>query len=770
MLGLITIWSPLWVSAGRQVQRVESVREAASKTNRQSEKYVTMRAFAQMFGYLWPQWPRIIAVVLSAMVIAALLSLSFMTLIPLLKVMIGTEGLHGWVDRKATQAFYGLEFDVPRASELTDGAELSLRTHLLVADVEPGSLADKAGIRARDRIADVNGLAARQDTEVPYTRLLQELVATRQEAIPIAMRRAQDDTFVPKQATLQTPYNEPYVKSLDWKRSRRLQWRAETAVAQGALRLVSLLPRDVSPIKAVLVIVLGVGIITVIRCTAKFYQDYLGQKIVEVGINRLREDVFAHLTHMPVAVFADERPSDVISRIVRDTVTMGAAIRVLLGKALREPMNAMFMLAVAAYINWQLTLVFLCAAPFVLVLLGTFGAKMKKATRRSLVASSQMLAKLQETVAGLRVIKVYNQEQYEQTRFKNINDRLLKQLLKISKVDAAAHPVLEVLGMLAGSAALVVGMIWVTNRQLDGPEFLALLVLLGASAEAVRKTSDIWTKIQAANAAAERIFAVLEQPTESEQPNAVVLPPMSESIEFQDVVFSYPGADRPALDGINLVVTAGQNVAIVGPNGSGKTTLANLLPRFYDPEAGRVLIDGYDIRGVTLQSLRRQIGMVTQQVISFNDTVAANIGYGRQGATRDEIEAAARRAYAHEFICQFPKGYDTVIGEQGVGLSGGQLQRIVIARAILKNPTILIFDEATSQIDADSEAKIHEAIEEIMEGRTTFIIAHRFSTVIAADVIAVINDGRIIAQGQHEELMQTCPVYQALYETQLIKA
>jgi subfamily B ATP-binding cassette protein MsbA len=211
-------------------------------------------------------------------------------------------------------------------------------------------------------------------------------------------------------------------------------------------------------------------------------------------------------------------------------------------------------------------------------------------------------------------------------------------------------------------------------------------------------------------------------------------------------------------------------VAIVGPNGSGKTTLANLLPRFYDPSSGRVLIDGHDIRDVTLQSLRSQIGMVTQQVISFNDTIAANIGYGRQGATREEIVAAAKRAYAHEFISALPQGYDAMIGEQGVGLSGGQLQRIVIARAVLKNPPILIFDEATSQIDADSEAKIHEAITKITQDRTTFIIAHRFSTVIAADVIVVMNEGRIIAQGQHEELMRTCSIYQALYETQLIKA
>jgi ABC-type multidrug transport system fused ATPase/permease subunit len=223
------------------------------------------------------------------------------------------------------------------------------------------------------------------------------------------------------------------------------------------------------------------------------------------------------------------------------------------------------------------------------------------------------------------------------------------------------------------------------------------------------------------------------------------------------------------LKGINLSVQAGHNVAIVGPNGSGKTTLANLIPRFYDPDTGCILIDGKDIRKATLRSLRSQIGMVTQNVVTFNDTVAANIAYGKPNAAREEIMSAARRAFAHEFISPLPEGYDTVIGEQGSGLSGGQLQRIVIARAILKNPAILIFDEATSQIDADSEAKIHKAIEEIMQDRTSFIIAHRFSTVITADIIVVMDDGRIIAQGQHDELIQTCSLYQSLYETQLVK-
>lgn len=406
----------------------------------------------------------------------------------------------------------------------------------------------------------------------------------------------------------------------------------------------------------------------------------------------------------------------------------------------------------------------------VLVLLGTFGRKMKRASRRSLESGAQMLAKLQETVTGLRVVKVYNQQAYEQQRFQAINDQLLKQLLRMSKVDAATHPILEVLGMMAGAGAIIVGMAWVDRGNLEGPEFLAMLALLGGAAEATRKTSDIWNKIQQANAAAERVFAVLDSEREPEKLDATVLPPVAGDVDFRDVVFTYPNAEQPALRGVNLTVTAGHNIAIVGANGSGKTTLANLLPRFYDPDSGQILIDGHVITDVTLESLRSQIGMVTQQTITFNDTIAANIAYGRSDATHDEIVAAAQKAFAHEFVSQLPDGYETVIGEQGMGLSGGQLQRIVIARAILKNPAILIFDEATSQVDADSEAKIHKAIEEVMQDRTTFIIAHRFSTVVAADVIVVMDRGQIVAQGQHDELIQTCPIYQGLYETQLVRA
>jgi len=734
-----------------------------------------MNPFRRLFQYVWPQWPRVIFVVVSALGVAVLLSLSFITVIPLLKVMMGKEGLHGWVDRKTCQYRYGLDFYVPESVDFTNKENQGIAYYLLVVDVEKGSLAEAAGLRPADRIIGVAGvLTSDQVAQIPFTDLLRELAATDQNDLDVQLKRLNTDNVLERQSRkLSTPSNRSVVQSLKRSYVERSKWGVKIRLTEYAQWAVGFLPREQtseSKIRAVIFIMLAMGLLTIVRCTAKFYQGYLAEKIVQVGVNHLREDVFAHLMDMPMGFFAKERPTDSVSRIIRDTSVMGQAIKIMLGKALREPLNALFMLAFAMLLNWQLTLIFLASAPFVLVTVNAFGKRMKRATTKLLMAGSQMLSKLQEAMAGLKVVKVYNQQQYEVNSFRLINDRLLKQLLKISKVDSATSPVLEVLGMAAGAAAIIIGTAWVTRGRIDSPEFLTLLLLLGASAEAVRKTSDIWNKIQEANAAAERVFAIVDEPTEFEKPGATGLPLLKSKIEFKNIVFTYPGGDVPVLKGVNLIVQAGHNVAIVGPNGSGKTTLANLLPRLYEPDDGQILIDGTDIRDVTLSSLRRQIGMVTQNMVTFHDTIAANIGYGKPDAAPEEIIAAAKRSFAHEFIAPLPDGYDTVIGELSTGLSGGQLQRIIIARAILKNPAILIFDEATSQVDADSEAKIHKAIEEIMQNRTSFIIAHRFSTVVGADVIVVMDDGRIIAQGRHESLMQTCPLYQSLYQTQLVKA
>jgi ABC-type multidrug transport system fused ATPase/permease subunit len=718
-----------------------------------------MNAFKRVFKYIRPQWPRITVVVVSAIVVAALLSLSFMTVIPLLKVMMGREGLHGWLDRRICEWRYGLEFYVPEVADLAESPTGGIAHYLRVTKVKKDSHAQAAGLRPEDKIVGAGTRLIEQPGQTtPFFELLDELAGTDAKSISVQLKRFgnEQEGFVDIPAELDT-HPDNGLKTTG------------VALAQWAKKVLPEERSEGGRTRAVIYIIIGVGVITIIRCIAKFYQGYLAEKVVQVGICHLRRDAFAHILDMPIGFFAGEKPSDTVSRLIRDTGEMGRGIKILLGKALREPLNALFFICAAMALSWQLTLIFLCASPMVLWLVAVLGKKMKRAARKSLMAWSQMLAKLQETVAGLKVVKVYNQQPHEQATFETVNRRLLKQLLKISKVDAATTPILEVLGMAAGSVALVFGASWVTRNQMDPTSFFVLLILLGSAAEAVRKTSDLWNKIQEANAAAERVFALMDEPLEKEGPGAFDLPPLRERIEFRDVWFTYPGADRPVLKGINLSVEAGHNVAIVGPNGSGKTTLANLIPRFYEPDSGQVLIDGLDIRDAALESLRSQIGMVTQNLVTFNDTIAANIAYGNLGATEPEIIAAAERSFAHEFIEPLPYAYDTIIGEHGTGLSGGQLQRIAIARAIIKNPAILIFDEATSQVDADSEAKIHNAIEDLMHHRTSFIIAHRFSTVITADVIVVMDDGQIIAQGRHDELMQSCPLYQSLYETQLVK-
>ena len=715
-----------------------------------------MKAFWRVFEYIWPQWPRLIVIFVSAILISILFSLSFMTIIPLLKVMMGEDGLHGWADRKVCEQRYGIKFYTPDRIDFADPNKPDIAYYLIVTKVKQDGHAYAAGLREKDWIVGAGSSVTGEGADkIVATRLLEELAkAGSSEKIPVRYKRF-DETgaFELQDAVLDSGRRPFYLDSV-----------------QG---LLSLLPREQTPenkTRAVSMIIILMGIFTVVRCTARYYQQYTAEKVVQTAVVNLRKDVFSHVLNMPVRFFESEHPSDTVSRLVRDTGQLAAGTKAMFGKALLEPMKAMALIAGAMIIDFKLTVIFLCSAPFVMVVIGQLGRKIKRATRKSLMSWSLMLAKLKEALTAIKIVKVYNRQDYENANFDVINKGLLKQLFRIAKIDAATSPIMEVLGMVAGGAALLFGAHWVARQEIDASEFITLVALLGTAAESIRKSSDIWNKVQQANAAAERVYAIIDLEPEVESPAAHELGPLKYKIEFENIVFTYPGSEIPALKQVNLSVEAGDNVALVGPNGSGKTTLANLIPRFYDPDSGRILIDGKDIREAKLQNLRSQIGMVTQNVITFNDTIAANIAYGKPGATREEIIAAAKRSFAHEFIEPLPKGYDTIIGEENTGLSGGQFQRIVIARAILKNPAILIFDEATSQVDADSEAKIHNAIEEIMQDRTCFIIAHRFSTVITADIIVVMDNGRIVAKGQHNELIKTCPLYQSLYETQLVKA
>lgn len=711
------------------------------------EKTTDLTAFKRIWSYVWPQWPRVVAVLFWSALMGVMVSINLVSALPILKVMMGEEGLHGWVDRKLVDARYGMDFYLPERSELLESAEI-LRNQLEIVNVENKSWAQQVGLNVRDRIISV-AFPGSQTVESTAIKM-QELLATQSSGSPLVLRVEAMDRKIRTVEAVAPPLPF-YADGMQW--------------------VVNHVPRNEAKetkFTAIMVLMVVVTIITVFRCMARFYQQYLGEKIVNIAITRIREDIFRHVMYMSVGFFSNRGTSDTVSRILNDVALSGKGIKILLGKAVREPFTAAAAVIVAFKFNAQLTLIFLLSAPLVIGIFAILGKKIKRATKKSLVVTAAILGRIQGAMNALRVVKVYNRQGFEIDHYETSNQSLLKQNLKISKIEAGINPLLDVMAMFFMAAVILIGAKWVSDKKLEASEFFILIVLLGVAAECVRKVSDVWNHIQQANAAAERVFAVIDEPQETEAPDALEMKPLQRSIDFTDVVFTYPGAAQPALRGVNLSVPAGQTVAVVGPNGSGKTTLVNLLPRFYDPDSGQICIDGQDIQKGTLHSLRDQISMVTQNVVTFNDTIASNIAYSKPGATMDEIIHAARQAYAHEFIEPLPNGYQTVIGENSAGFSGGQLQRIVIARAILKNPRILIFDEAMSQIDAESESKIHAALQDIMRNRTCFLIAHRFSTVISADRIVVIDNGRMVAHGKHDELIRSCDVYKRLYETQLI--
>jgi ABC-type multidrug transport system fused ATPase/permease subunit len=415
------------------------------------------------------------------------------------------------------------------------------------------------------------------------------------------------------------------------------------------------------------------------------------------------------------------------------------------------------------------------AGPPALLLIRKLGQSMHRASRRSLQSLSEMLGVLEETLLGIRVVKAYTMEHSERKRFFRVNRRLLRQQYKMERIDAVTGPGVEALGLTAGLAAAgVAGFLVFRGTDLlgyfyrmDPYYFMAWLGALFALFDPVRKLAKVATKFQQADAAAKRIFELQDVEQERFVPNAPALPRHSRTLEFRRVGFRYPSASGDALRDVDLTVRAGETVAIVGPNGSGKTTLVSLVPRLLDPTAGAVLIDGQDVSRCSIRSLRRQIGLVTQDAVIFHATVAENIAYGLRRPKPQQVLEAARKAFVDEFVAELPAGYDTVVGEHGSTLSGGQRQRIAIARAILRDPAILIFDEAMSQIDAHSEQRIHQAMHDFVRGRTTLMIAHRFLTVLEADRIVVMNEGRLVDFGTHRELLDRCGLYRHLYETQL---
>jgi ABC-type multidrug transport system fused ATPase/permease subunit len=428
--------------------------------------------------------------------------------------------------------------------------------------------------------------------------------------------------------------------------------------------------------------------------------------------------------------------------------------------------------------------------PVMLAVIQKFGKKMRRASRRALQRSSSMLGQIESTLVGIRVVKGANAERFERRRYGRIMNGLVSEQLKMSRIDAISSPIVELLTLIVVCCVVL----WATRliqvtHELSVDKFLLVMTCLAMIAESLRRLGKLNTTLQKSGAAASRIFDTLAVPVE--RPRALgtragrptkVLPPVARDIQFEHLTFSYPNATQTALDDVSLTVAKGESVAVVGRNGSGKTTLLALLTRFYDPSAGRILIDGIDIQDGTLNSLREQVTVVTQDSVIFPGTIAENIAYGHPLTAelkipnspagqllREKVESAAKRAFAHEFILQKAGGYDAELGGLGGGLSGGQKQRINIARAIFRDTPILILDEATSQVDAESEHLIQQAIEGLMHDRTMFVIAHRLNTIQHADRIIVMDRGKVVATGKHDDLLRNSEAYNNLYERQLFR-
>ena len=531
----------------------------------------------------------------------------------------------------------------------------------------------------------------------------------------------------------------------------------------------SLVPREIARLTTLVYVMIFVSIAVLLCNTARFLAEYYVSIGVYRGVMDLRRNLYARVLMLPMSFFT-QGTAQIVSRFVQDAQEIQRGLLALFGKFVREPLRALAILAVAVWLDWRITLTALLVGPFAVLIFMRVGHSIRKANRRLLQAYGTMIDALTTTLQAIHVVKAYTTEKTERVRLWRIDERAFRQQLRIAMLRAFLRPMLEVLAVIAFSIATV----WLGKQVIDAEispaDFGALVIVLAMLFDPFRRLSDVYTRISRAAAGADRIFAVMDMTPEAQLlEGAVQLPELADRIEFRDVTFTYPGAASPALSEVNLTVRRGETVAIVGPNGSGKTTLVNMLPRFFDPDQGTIRFDGVDTKTATLKSLRRQISLVTQDTVIFEASLADNVAYGAEGATRDQVVAAARRAYADEFITEKEQGYDTVVGERGSTLSGGQKQRLTIARAVLRDAPIFIFDEATSQIDAESEHKIQETLKEFSKGRTTFIVAHRLSTIRFADRIVVMDGGRIIDSGTHEDLLARCGLYGTLCKTQLVE-
>lgn len=499
-----------------------------------------------------------------------------------------------------------------------------------------------------------------------------------------------------------------------------------------------------------------------------YLQTYFMSTVEQGMIKDIRFDLYSHFHKLSLSFFTEEKKGILISRIINDVQIIKDSMIAVINSIFRDPVLILVFSVVLFIFNWKLTLLIYFLFPLTGFILARIGNSLKKRSIRSQERIADITSILDETFGAMRIVKAFGMEEYEINRFKKEEDGYFALLTSLARRRALAGPITEFIGVVTVTVVLYfIGTEIVTGRSDMSPgAFFVYLAIFFQMMPSLKLFGQVFNSIKEGTAASERVFAILDtQPKISDAPEAIAVDSFRKSIEFKDVVFKYETSDI-VLNHVSLCVERGEVLALVGPSGAGKSTIADLIPRFYDPDEGAILLDGVDIRKLTTRSLRGLMGIVTQDTILFNDTIRNNIAYGLRETPLENIEAVAKAANAHNFILALPFGYDTFIGDRGLKLSGGERQRISIARALLKNPPILILDEATSSLDTESEVLVQQAIETLMKGRTSVVIAHRLSTVQNATKIIVVDDGRIVERGNHAELMKGGGLYFKLYNMQ----
>lgn len=704
-----------------------------------------LKDFRRALAWLKPHRRTLIIGLLMALGVSVFYTFSISSVVPLLKVIFAEhETLADWLHRVEASRRLGvvLPADVPDD-----------RGGLRIDHVRAES-ANRESLRGEDRIVSIEGAA------LSSYETMRRLAEERGDRLSAVVERDEGG-------------RESLTLTL-----HEYRWWSKLLVGAS-----SILPRGKDAegrLMTLVVVMAALVLVSLLGGVCRFANEGLVATAVQRAMHDFRSRLAEHVLRLPVEWHSNQAPGDTLGRFATDLSKVEVGLSTLFGKVIREPLKAVGVLALTLAIDWRLLLVAVLGLPVGAVVMRVFGRLVKRSQKRASQSWGRLLDHLGEKLAGIRIVKAYNMEQAESRRFEGEGRTLTRAQTQIELVDAATNPALEMLAVLGVAAFVLYGGSRVFSNQLEPHLFFAAVVCLGGIFDPVRKMGNVYNRLQQADVSARRLFDLLdarEEKCPAQAGRARVLSGIHEGIEFRKVCFAYPQRpDRLVLDQVSLYTPKGRIVALVGPNGSGKTTLISLLLRFYEPTSGQILIDGTDIREFTLESLRAQIGLVTQDAVVFSDSVRGNMAYGANGVSLETVQQAARLAHVDDFIQTLSArgnghvlhGYDTPITARS--LSGGQRQRIALARAILRDPPILVLDEATSQVDSESERKIQEAIEDMTRGRTTFVIAHRYSTIARADITVVLKEGRTIAVGRHEELLHTSPFYQALCETQFAAA